>query len=167
MQYIYFPGNSPLNRNELEEFSKMIKSHGVDFYGHEYEHWKNEKLSFDEERELSTAMSNIDNNQDYVLLGKSIGTYMAVKFIEKIGKDPVYTILMGIPTGIGEDRLGAYKRVLSKVATPIHLIQNENDPFGKIEDVRKVLSGIELKELAMDADTHQYSYADEVEEILF
>lgn len=167
MQYIYFPGNSPLNKNELEEFSAMIKGHDVKFYGHEYEHWSNEELSFDEEKELRSVMSKVDKNEDYVVLGKSIGTYMSVKFIELMDKDPVYTILMGIPTGIGDDKLEAYKGVLSKVATPIYLIQNDDDPYGKVEDVRSVLTGVDYEEMIMNSDNHQYSYADEVEKILF
>ncbi len=166
MKYIYLPGNGVINKTELDSFSKMFKARGADFYAHEYAHWKDEALSFDMERELSTILSAVGEVKEYSVLGKSIGTYVAVELIEKLGLSPKLVVLMGIPTGIGQEKTKRYLEVLKKVQSKIILIQNDNDPYGPLEKVRDIMQGVDFKEKIMPAENHIYMYADLVKELI-
>ncbi|MCA9386958.1 hypothetical protein KC669_02900 [Candidatus Dojkabacteria bacterium] len=165
MKFIYLPGNGKVNESELREFVRMLEDHNQKVAGHQYLHWADESLSFDEESELEILKEEF-NDEEYVVLGKSIGTYLAVKVAEKLKEKVKFVVLMGIPTGIGEDKTSQYSKILSELDCPIYVIQNDKDPYGVLDDMRKVMEGVDYNEIVMEADNHIYMYADEVENIL-
>ncbi|MCA9381444.1 alpha/beta hydrolase [Candidatus Dojkabacteria bacterium] len=165
MKFIYLPGNGKVNEGELHAFVRMLEDHNQTVYGHQYLHWADESLSFDEQNELDVLHEEF-NDDEYVILGKSIGTYVAVKVAELLKEKVRFIILMGIPTGIGEDKTLQYSKVLSEIDCPIYVIQNDKDPYGALDEMRKVMDGVDYNEIIMEADNHIYMYAEEVENIL-
>lgn len=167
---LYFPGMSPHNMNELKEFSDIYEQNDMNYYAHEYTHWKDESIEYDVNIELDLVKTKLDemgNFDEYGFMGKSIGTYTIVEIINQMQIKPKFVILMGLPTGIGEDKLAVYSKALSGLSdTKIILIQNDRDPYGKMDDVRKVLEGVDYEEVIMEGDNHLYSYAEEAFEMV-
>jgi len=167
--HIYFPGNSSLNKNELEEFSKMFKENDLSFYAHEWNHWEEEDKDFDLELELkrvSGALMQFDGVKSYSLYAKSIGTYFASELISSMIVQPTNIFLMGIPTGIGKEKTKVYESALKRSGSEIKIIQNSKDPYGPISEVKNILGEVNYELIERDADDHRYSCADEVKELI-
>lgn len=169
MFYIYLPGNSTLNKDEKDMFQKAFKAEGVDHYAHEYAHWEDESLEYDKDREVEAIQLQLDSKleDEYGIFCKSIGTYTAVELISEMEQKPEFIVFMGIPTGIGEKELARFQEVLQDLDTAIYLIQNDNDPYGPLEEVYQVLDGLDYEEMIIeDNDTHRYPYVDGAMELI-
>ncbi len=169
MLNLYFPGNSPLNKNELDEFVQMYKHNDVEYYAHEWTHWKEDDHDFKLEKELDTVMKHLmrlKGVHDYGIMAKSIGTYFSCELISRLPIQPKYIVLMGVPTGLSREQLDIYEPALERANTNLFVIQNEGDPFGPLEDVQELLTNINYQEVLKEGNNHLYSYSNEAYELV-
>lgn len=167
MFYLYFPGNSPLNRNELEEFANMFKENQLKYFCQEWIHWSDEKKAFDLKQELEVTKKVIKESEskEFIIIGKSIGTMFGSKVAEVLGDRLKAIFLLGIPSQIYQDNTDVYSKLLENRETQKYIFQNVNDPYGDIEATREYAQkGLQLFE--RNFDDHKYSVSKEVEEII-
>lgn len=167
MFYLYFPGNSTLNKNELNEFSDMFKENQFKFFCQEWIHWSDDKKSFDLDKELDITRQVIKESEskEFIVIGKSIGTMFGSKVAEVLGDRLKAVFLLGIPSEIYRDNEGTYSKLLENKEAQKYIFQNVNDPYGDIEATREFArKGLQLFE--RNFDDHKYSVAKEVEEII-
>lgn len=167
MFYLYFPGNSVLNKNEFEEFEAMFKKNNFKYHCQSWIHWTDETKHFDLEKEmeaLDKALFGV-KEEEFTIIGKSIGTMFASKIAKKLGEKVKAIFLLGIPSGVFAENSDDYNSILENTNSKKYIFQNTKDPFGDIQAVRDFASkGLNLIE--RDFEDHKYSVASEVEELI-
>lgn len=167
---IYLPGNSPLNKDELEMFSNKFSENEEKHYAHEYEHWNDESKSFVLSNEIERIKEVIKNEEfeDYGIVSKSIGTWAAVNLLKELAnKKPKFVVLMGVPSELSGDNFDTYKNNLKESGAKVFAINNEKDPFVDHDTVKSLLEGIDHEIITVsDNDTHRYQNVDEVWELI-
>lgn len=167
MFYLYFPGNSPLNRTELEEFANMFQKNQFKYFCQEWIHWEDEKKTFDLEKELEIVRKIIreSESREFIIIGKSIGTMFGSKVAEILGDKLKAIFLLGIPSQVYQDNTDVYTTLLENKEAQKYIFQNINDPYGNINATREY-AGKGLQLFERNFDDHKYSVASEVEEII-
>ncbi len=152
MKYFYLPGFSKKNEIELESFVSFFKAKNIDLITHSWRHWEDSNVEWDSEIETMTALRKM-NHEDYVLIAKSIGTFIGMKLTscECFPK----MILMGIPyNDLDEIERKVYGHY---VGHDIVLYQRKNDSHGSIEDVKKLIPENKVEYVELPGDTHDYN----------
>ena len=166
---ILLPGFSIRNKEEILNISKALKNHGVNTYHHEWRHWSDESIKWDPEFEAESIHEKIKNEElsNCVIIGKSMGSYVLLLLLQKLGILVKQVILMGIPVnGLDNNEQQLYTEILKKYQLLITIIQNISDPQGSSEQVKKLLSGIEYNLIEVEASDHRYNYTDLILSIL-
>jgi pimeloyl-ACP methyl ester carboxylesterase len=167
MFYLYFPGDSIINKNELDEFEDMFKKNGFMYHCQSWIHWTDQAKQFsfyDEIAALDKVLANIVETE-FTIIGKSIGTMFASKIANKLGEKVKKIFLLGIPSGIFADNLDSYDSILENANSGKYIFQNTSDPFGDIQAV-KIFANKGFNLIERDYEDHKYSVANEVEKII-
>src|SRR3989304_2366270 len=98
MKIIYLPGNSIKNKEEGEIVTSALVYSGFDIYYHKWNHW----LSMDQYIGWGAEGKVVEDNiggdvGGLVLIGKSIGTFVALKLIQHYSAKVKKVIFLGIP----------------------------------------------------------------------
>lgn len=159
---IILPGFSPHNMQWAQSAARYLEgSFKVEII--EWKHWATGNVDdFSLEAEIDKVLGEISSNEIINLLAKSIGTLVAVHTIEqareKIGK----VILCGIPLldFKGEARsTEQYKLALKEFPVENLLcFQNQFDPHGSFEDVRKLFNEINPLILVKNIERSDHDY---------
>lgn len=174
MQTIFLPGFSgQYNGPEMHEITRFLESNGHQVYAVEWPHWSNPDHEFKADEEVAKVWEYISkqSEQDFVIIGKSIGTFVATKLLD-IHPDfwPKKVLLMGLPSesdNFSEADKRLYPEALKRVEQQLVVLQNENDPFGSAEQVKKLLEMVNCQfEIVEGNDTHAYVYPEKVEELI-
>lgn len=155
MKYLYLPGFSPLNRNELVSFKDYFYKKGEVVTTHEWRHWSDESLGsngLDLEAELKLILGKVTVGEEYTLLAKSIGTLVGMALNPKMKFKKI--VLMGVPTGsLKGDDSSHYSNVGD---SEVFIFQNEKDPYGPIEKVYELIPEDKSTYTLIEADNHLY-----------
>jgi hypothetical protein len=162
---IYLPGYSNENQEDLEAISRKFRKKEVPHYARHWDHWYEGGLPFDLERELDqlTTIMKTLKNPDYALIGKSIGSLVAVNLITKLPKSPKLIVLMGVPLSmLKPEDLEQYKSALKNPDYRKVIVQNAGDPYGGEKELQSMLGDV-IKQNSVDVmipegKDHKYNY---------
>jgi hypothetical protein len=162
MDLILLPGNSPHNKAWIEEVERHLRDLFTKTDIQYYKHWKTGESIADTDYEISVLSEKARPLKDFVILAKSIGTFITLESI-KINKiKPKKCILIGFPY-----KLFVEKKSLSKIEEsfralkiPVLFIQNSLDPYGSYKELvdflkKSILKNYKTIEFS-DKDTHDY-----------
>ena len=166
MQTIVLPGFSVANKDWVNEVKSNLNG---DMVVHEWKHWvTGDESDFVVEEEVTRVLEKIDN-QKVNLLTKSIGTYIAVRLLEKEIIEKL--ILCGIPLGFIKKNslhLEAYQSLANFPAKRAICFQNDQDPVGAYEEVEKLIHEINpsIAVVSKPRSDHNYPYFAEFKQFL-
>ncbi len=163
MVTIILPGYSEHNKKWLEDTAAKIPGDGEIrpiYWGH----WTDHNIKFDPKIKAS-LLDGVAGKRIVDIVAKSIGTLAASYLIEKSPEKIRKIIFCGVPLNdITENDKDVIKNALRKIpAKNIICFQNDEDPHGGIESVKKLLSefGSDLKIIEKQRDDHEYFYQSE------
>lgn len=168
MQIIFLPGFSLYNRDEMNAVSDYLNSKGLKVQRVEWNHWADDTIAWDTDAEVEKVKEVISKigEDSFILMGKSIGTFVAVNVLKSINKSQLKEIvLMGLPLNdLSDEERALYKEVLfSAQDVGITVLQNESDSHGSAADVTKLLDGVNLQLIIKEGVTdHKYNYPEDI-----
>lgn len=142
MKIILLAGQSILNKEWIEEvegeFNKEFPNTSVIYY----DHWDSGSKDVNIEIETSKLLNMVDEcDGEYMVFAKSIGTVVFYNSLKNLTKMPKGVLMVGIPydsaLGMGFDM----EKLRDMVDFSINIYQKELDPFGKLEDIRRLEGG--------------------------
>lgn len=166
MKTLILPGFSVSNKDWADEAKNQL---GAEAVVHEWRHWlTGDDSDFVADEEVAQVLEKIDN-QKVNLLAKSIGTYIAVKLLER--KMVEKLILCGIPLDFIQKNslhLDAYKNLASFPAGMAICFQNDQDPLASYEEIEKFIHQINpsLQVVSKPRKDHDYPYFEEFKKFL-
>ncbi len=177
MNYVFLPGFSPHNEEEMNSIASYFGEQGAPIFTHRWRHWDNQSVNFDisvEVQRIIDELANleVDLQQDgFVLIAKSIGTRVSMGLISKFHVKPSKLVLMGIPVnGLKEDSLEAYRQVLKAADFELFVLQNAQDPYGGVEEVRgflrSVTDSMKVHLEIVDAEGHSYDIPEKIYQLV-
>lgn len=168
MVTIILPGYSSHNKKWLEETAGQIKSDGEIrpiYWGH----WDDPNKKFDA-KEKAHLLDGVTGKRVVDIIAKSVGTLVTSFIIETSPEKIRKIILCGIPiNGLSETDKEKMKSAL-KLVPPENIVcfQNDEDPYGDLGQVKKLLSDIDPKILLIEKtrSDHEYFYQDDFNKFL-
>ena len=162
MKTVILPGYSPHNKEWAEDMKSQMDL-GHDVVVHNWRHWT--RGSFSLKRELEKIQEEVGSGKINIL-AKSVGTRVAMSFLEDGYEQVNKLILCGIPgiSRIDIPRFNLYKNSINLVPSRnVLIIQNEKDPLGNYEKVRRFIGKInpKIKVISKPRSDHNYPYAAE------
>jgi predicted alpha/beta hydrolase family esterase len=168
MVTVVIPGFSVKNKKWAEAAAKEIKLDHV-VRPILWSHWEDSEKKFDPEEKANDIIDVLLKDQVNII-AKSIGTLVAIFMIKKINTRIEKVILCGIPLNDIEEREKEEIRNALK-AFPVEKIicfQNQDDPHGSYDQVKKFLSEIspDIKLVLKSGEDHEYPYYSEFQSFL-
>lgn len=144
MKYILLPGFSKKNQEWAGEFIAAMRPYGYEFSVFKYTHWQTgDESDFIVETEVE-RLDEFIGEEDYVLVAKSIGTFVSAHYFITHGDLPRQLVWLGVCLNALKD---AQKLVFSELfnrypeLSPI-VIQNHQDPLGSHHEVTSFFTGM-------------------------
>lgn len=172
METIILPGYSLRNKEWAESIGERLKlktnntlRDKSETIIHHWKHWTEGSMSVKYEVEKILEEAGAD---DLNIIAKSVGTMIAMHLLAEIPKQIQKVILCGIPS-VGEERRSLFKKVLAGFpAKKIIVFQNEKDPLGSYEEVKKFMAKVnpKIKVIKMPRSDHHYPYPEEFRKFL-
>ncbi len=168
MKTILLPGFSLQNRDWAEEVRDQIgKRVGLEI--HYWPHWQTgEAIEGWKEREVERFL-NETGKEKVNVIGKSIGTLVAVMALNKNIEIVNKIVLCGVPVYDLRPGDGDNYQVLARLRPGrVMVIQNEKDNHGSFDDVAKMMASISQNILTVSRprEDHHYPYAPDFENFL-
>lgn len=159
MNILLLGGNSPRHYQWIRDLGAVLIDAGHTVLLHDYAHWSTGAPLADMPTEITRLEALIENEKDYIVIAKSIGTVIATLAVNQGVLRPKKCLLLGVPiTGIAADTPGFAASVSALPRTVF--VQNESDPYGSAE---ALLSFLELchpaayeLDVVFNNDTHDY-----------
>ncbi len=168
MVTVVLPGYSSHNKAWAEEAAKEVKlSHEVRpvFWNH----WKDPDKKFNAKDKAGDVI-DILLDERVNIIAKSIGTLVASHIIEKIPQRVDKVVFCGVPLNdLAEEQRQEIRNALKNFSSEkIICFQNEDDPHGSFDQVKKFVSEIDsdIKVISKSRDDHEYPYYSEFEMFL-
>lgn len=159
---IILPGFSPHNKQWAQSAARDLeRSFKVEII--EWKHWATGNVDdFSLEAEIDKVLGEISSSVDVNILAKSVGTLVAVHVIERARERVDKVILCGVPLldfkGDVRD-MEQYESALRGFPVENLLcFQNEFDPHGSFEDVRRLMNKINPLILVKNIERSDHDY---------
>lgn len=149
------------NKEWGEEIAKEL---GVEL--HYWKHWETGS-SLSLRNELPKILEEIGDD-DVNILAKSVGTMVAMHVLQVIPGQIKKIILCGIPS-TSKERLKIFKKSLAGFpAENVIVFQNEKDPLGNYDEVKKFMAKVnpKIEVIKMDRGDHHYPFTVEFRKYL-
>lgn len=170
MKYILLPGFSKKNQEWAGEFVEAMRPYGYDFRVFEYTHWQTGNES---DFVVETEVERLDEfigDEDYVLVAKSIGTFVSAHYFINHGDLPQQLVWLGVCLHVlKEDEKAAFGELFEKCPelSPT-IIQNHHDPLGNHHEVAAFFTGLidPANILTEERNDHNYPCYEKVAEVI-
>lgn len=147
-------------KNNIEWIKKTKKQFVQDYNVYElyYDHWySNSEININSELDKLVKIANKKYN--YCIVSKSIGSIISLIGIQKERLKPQKLVIMGLPLRyierVGID-IGMYLDN-ALIKTKVIIIQQENDPIGKYNEVAKLLCNKNIELVRIPGHYHVYN----------
>lgn len=152
MKYLYLPGFSSKNQNELNSFVEYFGNHNIDLQTHTWRHWENPDIEWNLEVERQRVLETIDKSFEYTLIAKSYGSFVGVGLNNIIKFKKMF--LMGIPfEDLNEEERKVYTNFYD---SKVFVFHRKNDFHGSIEKVQNLISPESAIYHVLEGDSHEY-----------
>lgn len=167
MNTIVLPGYSSKNKEWLDELRQKTGIKPLDTI--EWDHWKEDNTNNNWIKYEVLKIINMYSNEKVNLIAKSLGTLIAMNVLNQ--KLDIFNkiILCGVP--INDFEFGdteAYE-VLGKLKSDkVICIQNNDDPHGNIDQIRKLLNSVnpDIQLISKVSADHNYPYYEDFRSFL-
>jgi predicted alpha/beta-hydrolase family hydrolase len=158
---IYLSGESIRNKTWIYELQTQLSPLFNKTVVLEYSHWSTDSTDINLETELEKLASITQNNKDYIIIAKSIGSVLATEAISKKLAHPIKCIFLGVPVNVIEKYNYHFANYLESIQCPVLFIQNKNDPTGKCDQLVDLLNSanipnLQYNVLELPGDKHDY-----------
>lgn len=159
MNTIVLPGYSSKNKEWLDELRQKADIKPLDTI--KWIHWDSESSDPNWiKSEVSKIISSYAN-QKVNVIAKSLGTLIAMNVLNQ--KIDIFNkiILCGIPINDFEFGDAEAYEILEKLpSSKIICIQNDNDPHGNLDQIRKLLNSVnpDIQLISKESADHNYPY---------
>ena len=176
MRYLLvLAGNSVHNREWGESCAEFFRPQFTMVFFPHYTHWTTGDPEIDIEEELKKVRETVagaEDEADWYIFAKSIGSVLALKAIEQGIIKPEKCVFFGMPLKIAATQVGGDWSYLSTFDLPALAFHNDADPTAEYAFTKAKLSeqapSIILKTLS--GDTHDYldfaQYEPEIKQFL-
>ena len=152
---LILPGYSAKNKVWTEEVAKRLNISG-EIRPIYWDHWTEPNKIF-KPKAKARILSDISRNKIVNIIAKSVGTLVASYIVEKIPMQIGKVVLCGIPIkSLSEEDIKQVSKIFPEKST---VFQNDNDPLGSSEEVKKLFPN--FKVIEKSSDTHDYPYFEE------
>lgn len=158
MKILILGGNSARHYDWIRTLGAFLEEHGHQVIVHDYQHWTTGAEIADIDEELSRLADFMADQDDYVVISKSIGTVITALGVARGILHPSRCVLMGIPYQGVAGRTPDFEQSLTQLPETV-VIQNEHDPLGSAELVASRLAVVKndtITLVATPGDTHDY-----------
>jgi predicted alpha/beta hydrolase family esterase len=155
---IVLPGFSVKNKEWAYEVKQKL---GDDVEVVEWEHWRTGKdEDFVADKEL-LKIENLVRNEKVYVVAKSVGTYVAMLLLKEEEDKIEKLILCGVALNdFSDDEKEKFSVLKSIDSDKLLVIQNDEDPHGSCEEVKKFVHGFSsnIKIVERKRNDHNYPY---------
>ncbi|HZM63838.1 MAG TPA: hypothetical protein VFB59_01765 [Candidatus Saccharimonadales bacterium] len=162
MDALILGGNSPHNKEWVQQLRAALTPLFATVATHDYAHWASGGSTIEFDHELRAIQQELRPLQDFVVVAKSAGVLLTLKGMADNTVRPEKVIFMGLPLGyIRQHNLEhEFESWLKSLTEPILVIQNAHDPVGSAAEVdrylRTILSPSLITFVELPGDTHDY-----------
>lgn len=159
MDLIILPGNSINNKRSSEEMLKILSPLFNRSFVHEYKHWQAQKGSMNLEEEIQRLKNSIDAKKEYIIVAKSIGSVLAMKFIAEENIRVKGCVFLGVPVNWCKNKDMDIDKVIRGFSTKLRIFQNTQDPTTSSEDLKEYLEDMQVRNYSLtevEASDHEY-----------
>lgn len=165
MVTIIIPGYSAHNKKWLEETASKVKTSiksDSEIRPIYWGHWTDPNVRFDPKMKAN-LLDNISGKRVVDIIAKSVGILVASYLIQKSPEKIRKVIFNGVPLdAIDENEKELIKNAVRKIPSKnIICFQNDEDPHGGTDLVKKFFSGIDIQIVSKPRNDHEYFYLDE------
>lgn len=169
MKIILLPGNSAKQEKWIEEVKRTLSQDYDDIEIQYYKHWQTGKDIIDLDHELEVLTEKVKDLTDYVVIGKSAGTLLALRGIFEKKIEPNKCVFMGLPIGWARNNHFKVDMWLADYVTPTLFIQNKFDPAASYEEVKNIIEISKVKNfqtVSLPGITHDYNDQGKLRELI-
>lgn len=159
MKVLILGGNSRRHYDWTRQLGAYFVTAGHEIVLHDYRHWATGDETTDVDYELAQLASLMNDEKDYAILAKSIGTVITVLGVKQGVLRTSRCVLLGIPYKVAVGQLADFDADLKLLPSTI-VLQNEYDPYGSAEEVASHLAVVQnpaIKLIETPGDTHDYT----------
>lgn len=167
MNTIVLPGYSIKNKEWLEELRQKADIKPLDIV--EWSHWKVESSDPNWIKSEVSKIINMYGNQKINVIAKSLGTLIAMNILNQKLEIFNKVILCGIPINDFESGDAEAYEILGKLpSNKVACIQNNNDPHGNLDQIRKLLNSVnpDIQLISKESSDHNYPYYEDFRSFL-
>jgi hypothetical protein len=156
MNLLLLGGNSPHNKDWIEQVEKELKNLFDETKIQYYDHWIGKSISANPKKELEKAMQNVEGWSDYMIFAKSFGTSLSFHGINNGLLKPIKCIFVGVPLGRSPDK---QREFFSGYSIPTLFIQQTKDRhmhFSELNEALKKNNAENYKLVEIEGSDHKY-----------
>lgn len=131
-----------------------------------YDHWDNNTdMNFD--LEINKLKKLMNENKESIIVAKSAGAVLSLIAVSRGIINPKKLIIMGLPLKFTERNGIDIKKLLfiAQKKLDILIIQQKNDPLGKVKEVKNIISG-NIKLVEINGNYHTYTKYEDIKNIV-
>lgn len=158
-------GNTSNNLEWINKFTKEFKKDNK-VKNIKYSHWNTDK-ELDFELETNKVLTELKEFNNYTIIAKSVGSIISLQAISNNLIKPDNLIILGLPLMYIRRKEIDINKLLndSLTKTNIIIIQQKDDPIGKYEEVKSLISK-DIKTISIPGHYHIYGNVKSIKEII-
>jgi hypothetical protein len=162
MNALILGGNSPHNKEWVQQLHAALAPLFTTVATHDYAHWASAGSNIEFDHELRAVQREIRTLDDYVVIAKSAGVLLCLKGMAENIIRPERVIFLGTPLNYVKERAmdHEFESWLKKLTEPVLLIQNDHDPVATSAEVDRYVRAVISPSLTTFAElpgnTHDY-----------
>lgn len=162
MDALILGGNSPHNKEWVQQLQAAIAPLFATIATHDYAHWASADGTIDFEHELRAVQREARALSNYVIIAKSVGTLLALKGMNDNILRPDKVVFLGTPLNYVRQHTmeHEFESWLKKVTEPMLVVQNDHDPVAGAGELDRYIKSVVSPSLVTFAElpgnTHDY-----------
>lgn len=162
MDALILGGNSPHNKEWVEQVKIALAPLFNKIETHEYAHWAQAESTIDFEHELPAVRRETHELSDFVIIAKSAGILLSLRGMFENTIRPEKVIFLGTPLNfVKQHNLEHdFENWVEKLTEPVLAIQNAHDPVGSATELdhyfKEHLSPSLVTFAELPGETHDY-----------
>lgn len=134
MEVILLGGQSPRHYDWVREVREALEFAGLPVVLHDYAHWQNGEHEINAEAELAALTALAAEQDDYIIVAKSIGCVLTSIGIVRGVLKPQACVFLGLP--LAATKMHDEAMAGMALLPPTIFAQNETDPLGSYEAIK-------------------------------
>lgn len=160
MKLIVLPGNSKKANEQWEADSVCVFSgDSNEVYAQRYSHWDTDAKLINFDDELAKLVEVVENENGYIIFGKSAGAVLAIYGVYKGAIKPEKCVFVGLPIRWAAEKQLPLEEWLEEFDVPSVIIQQSEDPEASFAEVLAFIARLKKENIGtaeIDGKDHRY-----------